>query len=83
MWKALYSLADVARRAQGQALAACGFGTEEQAFRVLVEAEHWRPREYAGGGDDPSLLIVAAPIKQPYVWDLAPAISACGTVYRC
>jgi polyhydroxyalkanoate synthase len=43
---------------------------------VLAAAEHWRVREYAGGGDGPPLLIVAAPIKRPYVWDLAPATSA-------
>jgi polyhydroxyalkanoate synthase len=82
MWRALFSLADAARGLQGQALAACGFGPAEQPYRVLVAAERWRIREYAGGGDGPPLLIVAAPIKRPYIWDLAPAVSAVAVCLR-
>jgi len=76
MWEALFSLADASRRLHGQALGACGFGPAEHRYRVLVAAEHWRVREYAGNGHGPPLLIVAAPIKRPYVWDLAPPVSA-------
>ena len=75
---ALFSAADVSRQLQGEALAACGLGPAEQRYRVLVTAEHWRVREYIGGGDGPPLLIVAAPIKRPYIWDLAPAVSPVG-----
>lgn len=76
----LFSLSDSLRRLYGQALGACGLDPAEQRYRVLAAAEHWRVREYAGGGDGPPLIIVAAPIKRPYVWDLAPAVS---TVRLC
>lgn len=33
-------------------------------------------REYAEGeGEGPAVLIVAAPIKRPYIWDIAPSVS--------
>jgi polyhydroxyalkanoate synthase len=38
-------------------------------------------RRYEGGDDDASpILIVPAPIKRPYIWDLGPEVSA---VRRC
>ena len=37
-------------------------------------------RDYAGRPASPPLLIVAAPIKRPYIWDIAPSVSAIG---RC
>jgi polyhydroxyalkanoate synthase len=74
-----YKVVDSLRRAQGDALAACGFGAHERAYTVVASGPLWRLREYDGGGDLP-LLIVAAPIKRPYIWDLAPAVSA---VRRC
>ena len=55
---------------------AIGYGPTEAAYRVLASGDHWRLRDYAGSAAKASLLIVAAPIKQPYIWDLAPAVSA-------
>src|SRR5262249_18600864 len=68
------------RPAQGAALEVRGLGPAECRSRVLASGAYWRLREYAGGKAGPPLLIVAAPIKQPYIWDLAPSISA---VRRC
>jgi polyhydroxyalkanoate synthase len=33
-------------------------------------------RDYGGSEAGPCLLIIAAPIKRPYIWDLAPPVSA-------
>lgn len=64
------------RRAQGDALAASGLGPVECLYRLLASSARWRLRDYAGEGPGPIVLIVAAPIKRPYVWDLAPSVSA-------
>jgi polyhydroxyalkanoate synthase len=71
-----FVLMDTLRRAQGHALAMFGLGPTECEYRVLASGSHWRLREYAGPDTRTSLLIVAAPIKRPYIWDLAPSVSA-------
>ena len=72
----MWLLMDVLRRMQGDGLEGFGFGPAECDYRVLGSGAHWRLREYAGGDACQSVLIVAAPIKQPYIWDLAPWASA-------
>jgi polyhydroxyalkanoate synthase len=74
--QAQFALLDLLRRAQGQALGSIGFGPAELGYRVLASGGHWRLRDYAGSNRRAPLLIVAAPIKRPYIWDLAPAVSA-------
>jgi polyhydroxyalkanoate synthase len=71
-----YRVADVLRRAQGNTIAAFGLGPTECSFQVIASGPSWRLRDY--GGDDAlhPLLIVAAPIKRPYIWDLSPSVSA-------
>ena len=72
----MLALSDSLRRMQGQALELWGFGPLECRYRVIASGKRWRLREYAGGIDDkPPLLIVAAPIKRPYIWDIAPSAS--------
>jgi polyhydroxyalkanoate synthase len=66
---------DWLRRAQGDLLGAAGFGPTECSYRVIASGTHWRLRDYGGEGGTP-LLVVAAPIKHPYLWDLTPAVSA-------
>jgi len=73
--RAHFALGDVLRRMQGGALEALGLGPRECAYQ-LVAGPHWRLRDYGSHTASPSLLIVAAPIKRPYVWDLAPSVSA-------
>lgn len=77
---AQFAALDRLRRAQGEALGFLGFGPSECSYRIVSTGPHWRLREYAGSAEKPAALIVPAPIKQPYIWDLAPSISA---VRRC
>jgi polyhydroxyalkanoate synthase subunit PhaC len=71
-----FAILDLVRRAQGRALGAAGFDPSELPYRVVAAGDHWRLRDYAGSDASASLLIVAAPIKRPYIWDLAPTVSA-------
>ncbi len=75
---AQFAVLDSMRRAQGQALGALGYDPSELPFEVRASGTYWRLRDYGAAGADPSLLIVAAPIKRPYIWDLAPDVSAIG-----
>lgn len=74
-YRAQFGLMDVLRRAQGDTFGAYGLGPDECPYRIVAEGSHWRLRAYSDRGTA-SLLIVAAPIKRPYIWDLAPSVSA-------
>jgi polyhydroxyalkanoate synthase len=67
---------DIARRWQAAGLSAFGLGPEECPHSVAASGGHWRLRDYGGTRTAPILLIVAAPIKRPYIWDLSPSASA-------
>lgn len=67
---------DAFRRMQGDALGLLGFGPAESAYSVIASGSYWLLRDYETANRSRSVLIVAAPIKRPYIWDLAPAISA-------
>ncbi|HEY0833938.1 MAG TPA: alpha/beta fold hydrolase [Azospirillum sp.] len=71
---------DRIRRMRGRMLDAAGFGPDESPFQAIAEQPGFRLRSYGGPADGPVLLIVPAPIKRPYIWDLAPDASA---VRRC
>jgi polyhydroxyalkanoate synthase subunit PhaC len=71
-----FSTMDALRRLQGNALAAFGSGPDECASTVIASTPLWRLRDYGGHDATSPLLIVAAPIKRPYIWDLAPSVSA-------
>ena len=43
---------------------------------VIASGPYWRLRDYGSHETSQSLLIVAAPVKRPYIWDLAPSVSA-------
>jgi polyhydroxyalkanoate synthase len=73
---AQFTLFDSMRRAQANALDALGLGPQESGFRVIASGRHWRLRDYGGREGAPPLLIVAAPIKRAYIWDLSPSVSA-------
>lgn len=72
-----FLILDSNRRAQGEVLAALGFGPVERRYEVTASGRGRRLRDY-GGGRRASLLVIGAPIKRPYIWDLAPSISALG-----
>ncbi len=75
---AYFNFSDTYRRFQAKALDAMGLGPREHPFRILASGPCWQLREYSSGKPTPSLLIIASPIKRPYIWDLTPATSAIG-----
>jgi polyhydroxyalkanoate synthase subunit PhaC len=72
----IFVMADALRRSQASALALLGLGPTEISHRILVSDLGWRLRDYSRPGDGPAVLIVSAPLKRPYIWDLAPSTSA-------
>jgi polyhydroxyalkanoate synthase len=53
-----------------------GLGPVEAPFRVIREGPVAKLRAYhEEGSKGPALLIVPAPIKRPYIWDLLPEVS--------
>jgi polyhydroxyalkanoate synthase len=75
--RALYGIVDVLRRAQGNAAAAAfGLDASECGYQIVASGPFWQLRDYSNHASSHSLLIVAAPIKRPYIWDLAPSASA-------
>ncbi|HYD97126.1 MAG TPA: alpha/beta fold hydrolase [Noviherbaspirillum sp.] len=67
---------DRARRRRGNALDHLGYGPIESEYRTALVVPGMRLRFYGGdphGG--PIALIVPAPIKRHYIWDLAPECS--------
>jgi polyhydroxyalkanoate synthase len=72
----MFGVVDAVRRTQGAVLEGLGFGPTECSYHILASGPHWSLRDYAGRKAGPCLLIVAAPIKRPYIWDLAPSASA-------
>jgi polyhydroxyalkanoate synthase len=74
--QAQFSITDILRRAQGDALEAFGLGPSESPYKVIASGPFWCHRDYSEHVTAQSLLIVAAPIKRPYIWDLAPSASA-------
>lgn len=71
---------DSLRRVQGAMLDAAGLGPRETDFSVVHRERGLALRDYGGEASGPQVLIVPAPIKRPYIWDLAPEVSA---VRRC
>jgi polyhydroxyalkanoate synthase len=78
--RAPFIVGDILRRAQADAMARLGLSPKERPYRVAASGAFWRLRDYAGKPTSPDLLIVSAPIKRPYIWDIAPSVSAIG---RC
>ncbi len=72
---AQFGVLDILRRAQGHVLGNLGLDPHESPYSIIASGPFWRLREYSDGGSK-RLLIVAAPIKQPYIWDLSPSASA-------
>ncbi len=75
----MHAFVDLLRQIQGETLDRVGLGPTECDYGVVASGARWRLRRYAQS-EGPPLLIVAAPIKRPYIWDLTPEVSA---VRRC
>lgn len=76
---AAFELLDGVRRAQGAALDALGLGPIRTPYETALDEPGVSLRRY-GTGRGPAVLLVPAPIKRPYIWDLAPEVSV---VRRC
>ena len=74
--RAQFDVSDILRRAQGNVVGAFGLGPQESPYQIISSGPYWRLRDYGGDDRSRSLLIIAAPIKRPYIWDLTPSISA-------
>ena len=74
--RGLFGPVDVLRRAQGNLLGAFGLNPSECVYRIIASGPYWRLRDYGNDATSRSALIVAAPIKRPYIWDLTPSTSA-------
>lgn len=73
---ALFEQLDRVRRLQGAVFDAVGLGPVETPYRAVYNAAGVRLRRYGtADGRGPLVLIVPAPIKRPYIWDLAPETS--------
>jgi polyhydroxyalkanoate synthase len=73
----LFSTADAARRLQGLALESLGFAPRTTPSRHVAKTRAGDLRAYQpASAGRPALLIVPAPIKRPYIWDIAPGASA-------
>jgi polyhydroxyalkanoate synthase len=70
------------RRHMGRALDSVGLGPEETPHRVVRTYRGARLRAYQNTEADhgPVLLIIPAPFKRAYIWDLLPRVSV---VRRC
>ncbi len=73
---AQFGLSDALRRVQGDVVGMLGLAPSECPYEVITSGSHWRLRDYGGKDQSHSLLIIAAPIKRPYIWDLMPSVSA-------
>jgi polyhydroxyalkanoate synthase len=80
--RAQFDVSDVIRRAQGDLIGAFGLDPSECQYRIIISHPYWRLRDYGGDDRSPSLLIIAAPIKRPYIWDLTPSTSSIGFCLR-
>jgi len=65
---------DRSRQARGQLLERAGYGPQETPCIVVHAEAGLKLRRYGDSGG-PAVLLVPAPIKRAYIWDLAPAIS--------
>jgi polyhydroxyalkanoate synthase len=66
---------DRSRQARGKMLDRAGYGPQETPFTVLHTEPGLKLRRFGEASAGPAVLLVPAPIKRSYIWDLAPKIS--------
>lgn len=67
---------DRARQARGKLLDRAGYGPQETPSSILHAEPGLNLRRYTPErADGPPVLLVPAPIKRSYIWDLAPEVS--------
>lgn len=70
-----FGLFDILRRAYVDIIGAIGFDPDECPYATIISGLFWRLRDYGPSSVHRSLLVIAAPIKRPYIWDLTPRSS--------
>lgn len=63
---------DNARRRRGVAMDRAGLGPKEMPYRVVLDRPGLRLRFYGGRSGQPVALLIPAPIKRHYIWDMLP-----------
>lgn len=64
---------DRARKLRGTAMDQMGYGPIESAYQTVMATSGMRLRFYGGATDSGQIaLIIPAPIKRHYIWDLSP-----------
>ena len=77
--KAALEILDAARRRTGRGLDEAGYGPRTTPSTAIDVAPGVRLHTYpAADGDGPPVLLVPAPIKRSYLWDLEPDVSVVG-----
>jgi polyhydroxyalkanoate synthase subunit PhaC len=72
---------DQARRQAGRLLDGLGAGPQPTRSHILIGSPGMRLRHFQGAAENaPAALLVPAPIKRWYIWDLEPQVSV---VTRC
>ena len=66
---------DRSRQARGKMLERAGYGPQETPSVVLHAETGLNVRRYGDAAEGPAVLLVPAPIKRSYIWDLAPQVS--------
>jgi polyhydroxyalkanoate synthase subunit PhaC len=80
--KIALEMLDAARRGTGYAMESVGLGPRTTPSEVLDVAPGVRLRTYPSAADGPPVLLVPAPIKRSYLWDLEPEVSVVAHAIR-
>lgn len=82
VWQ-FYAQLDGARRLQGRMFDFLGWGPQATApTSTVLEARGLRLDAYGDRAAGPPIVLVPAPIKRAYIWDLAPGASVVGACLR-
>src|SRR6266436_5190868 len=72
----MFFTSDVLRRSFGRLLYHAGLAPQEAAWHPVLKQSDLQLRRYGDdGGTAGAVLIVPAPIKRPYIFDLLPQVS--------
>src|SRR6185436_7421290 len=81
--KAALEMLDAVRRSTGHGLEAVGLGPHTTPSQPVDVTAGVRLRTYpAADADGPPVLLVPAPIKRSYLWDLEPDVSVVGRAIK-
>ena len=71
----IFQQMDQSRQMQGAALASLGFTPASKPYTTVLALPGVELRRYGENGVGPPLMLVPAPIKRSYIWDLTPESS--------